>query len=87
MLKEHSWSTKKKVLTDYLSIMPCFELLLVLHCDPLILSPHFLHDPGQIMSFRSVNIHMDASSADLGTQFSNILLRGETVRELFPEQT
>lgn len=54
--------------------MPCFELLLVLQRYHLILSPHLLHDPGQILSFRSVNIHMDTNLGDLGTQFSNILL-------------
>lgn len=57
--------------------MPCFDLFLVLQCYLLILSPHFLHDPGQVLSFWSVNIHMYANLGDLGTQFSNILLRGK----------
>lgn len=62
-------------LGNYLRFMPHFELLLVLQCYLLILSPHLLHDLGQVLSFRSVNIHMDANLGDLGTQFSNILLR------------
>lgn len=57
--------------------MPCFEFLLVLQCYLLILGPHLLHDLGQVLSFRSINIHVDTNLGDLGTQFSNILLRGK----------
>lgn len=55
--------------------MPCFELLLVLLGYLLILGPHLLHNPVQVLSFRSVNIHMDATLGDQGTQFSDFLLR------------
>lgn len=55
--------------------MPCFELLLVLLGYLLILGPHLLHNPVQVLSFRSINIHMDATLGDQGTQFSDFLLR------------
>lgn len=57
--------------------MPCFDLLLVLQCYLLILSPHLLHDLGHVLPFRSVNIHTDASLGDLDTQFCNFLLWGK----------
>ncbi len=78
-LKQTNKKTPKR--TNYLSLMPVFQFLLVLLCYLLILSPHFLHDSGHILSFRGVNIHMDTTLGNLGTQFSNILLKGETVRE------
>lgn len=60
---------------SYLRFVPCFEFLLVLKCDPLVLSPHFLHDLGQVLAFRSIDIHMDANLGDLGAQLNNILSR------------
>lgn len=69
------------VFENYLCTMPCFELCLVLQRYPLIILPHLLHDLSEVLAFGSINIHVDTHGADLGTQFSNILLRGEIDRE------
>ncbi|TNN46807.1 hypothetical protein EYF80_043018 [Liparis tanakae] len=43
----------------------------------LIRGPHLIHDLGQVLSFRSIDIHTDANLGDLGLQLSNILLMGK----------
>lgn len=55
--------------------MPCFELLLILQRYPLVLGPHLLHDPGQVLSLGSINVHVDANLGNLVSQLYNILLR------------
>lgn len=62
---------------SYLRFMPHLEFLLVLQCNSLVLSPHFLHDLGQVLAFRSIDVHVDANLGDLGAQLNNILSRGK----------
>lgn len=67
------------LMTD-LSLVPCFQLLLVLQSDPLVLFPHLLHDPGQVLTLWSVDIHVDADLCDLGSYVSNLLLKKKLER-------
>lgn len=73
--------TQDASIGPYLRFVPRFEVVAVLQCDPLVIGSHVLHHPGQVLALRGVDVHVDGRLGDLGTQLSDILLRGEIDRQ------
>ena len=62
---------------SYLIFVPLLEVLCILDGDLLVFGPHLLHDLGQILTFRSVHIHLHAPVGNLAPHFHQILQGAE----------